>query len=250
MLAAHFHGECDSPTRTAVNNGDRKLAEELNGTINRKIIEAQEQERRRIARELHDDINQRLALINVELEDFLRKYPHLRSEARAAIVSVRERTMELSRDIEALSHELHSSRLEYLGLAEAIRGFCGEFGEKHAMEIDFRSQDLPEPLSQEVSLCLFRVLQEALSNALKYSGVKHVRVELAARSGQVHLTIVDWGRGFDPEKVVEGVGLGLTSMQERVRLVNGSIRIQSRPMAGTTLDVVVPLDDVSQELTA
>ena len=99
-------------------------------------------------------------------------------------------------------------------------------------------------------MCLFRVLQEALSNAAKYSGVNTVQVELAQRSGQMHLKVCDAGRGFDLQEARVAVGLGLTSMQERVRLVNGSIRIQSRPMAGTTLDVVVPLDDVSQELTA
>ena len=232
----------------SIDVSERKHAEEVLSMMSRRSVQAQERERKRIARELHDDINQRLALMSVDLEELLKKHHRLSSEVRNAVMSVSKRTIELSSDIETLSHQLHSSKLEYIGLVKAMEGFCREFGEKHAMEIDFRKQDLPNSPSQEVSVCLFRVLQEALSNAAKYSGVKNLQVELAPRSGQVHLRISDSGRGFDLEKVMEGAGLGVTSMQERVRLVNGSIEIKSKPMGGTTINVVIPLEGESQQL--
>jgi len=234
----------------SVDISDRKQAEELKSMMTRKLVLAQERERRRISRELHDDINQRLALMSIDLEQLLEKQDRLPSDVRNGLISLRGRAMELSSDIESLSHQLHSSKLEYVGLVKAIESFCREFGQKHGLEINFRKENISNTPPPEISLCLFRVLQEALSNAAKYSGVNTVQVELAQRSGQMHLKVCDSGRGFDLQEARVAVGLGLTSMQERVRLVNGSIRIQSRPMAGTTLDVVVPLDDVSQELTA
>jgi signal transduction histidine kinase len=209
--------------------------------MSRKLVQTQERERRRIARELHDDINQRLAIMSIDLEAILKKHGPLPSEVRDMLVSVRERTMELSSDIETLSHELHSSKLEYLGLVNAMESFCREFGTKHSMEINFRTENMPVPPSQEVSMCLFRILQESLKNAAKHSGAKNLHVILASRSGQVHLRISDSGRGFDLERVLKGVGLGITSMQERIRLVNGSINIQSKPSSGTTIDILVPL---------
>lgn len=229
----------------SVDISDRKQAEELKSLTTRKLVLAQEKERRRISRELHDDINQRLALMSIDLEKLLEKQDHLPSDVRNGLISLRERAMELSSDIESLSHQLHSSKLEYVGLLKAIESFCREFGQKHGLKINFRQENISNMPSQEISLCLFRVLQEALSNAAKYSGVDTVQVELAQRSGQMHLKIYDSGRGFDLQEARIAVGLGLTSMQERVRLVNGSIRIQSQPLAGTTIDVVVLLDGIS-----
>ena len=229
----------------SVDISDRKQAEELKSLTTRKLVLAQEKERRRISRELHDDINQRLALMSIDLEKLLEKQDHLPSDVRNGLISLRERAMELSSDIESLSHQLHSSKLEYVGLLKAIESFCREFGQKHGLKINFRQENISSMPSQEISLCLFRVLQEALSNAAKYSGVDTVQVELAQRSGQMHLKIYDSGRGFDLQEARIAVGLGLTSMQERVRLVNGSIRIQSQPLAGTTIDVVVLLDGIS-----
>ena len=242
------HGRVTQVVGISVDISEHKQAEELRSVMNGKLVEAQERERKRIARELHDDINQRLSLTSIDLETLLQEHGRLSPEVRNVLMSVRERTMELASDIETLSHELHSSKLEYIGLVRAMEGFCREFGDKHAMNIDFRKEDLPISPSQDVSLCLFRILQEGLNNAAKYSGVKNVQVELAPRSGQVHLRISDSGRGFDLEKMIEGVGVGLTSMQERVRLVNGSITIKAKPMSGTMIDVFVPLDDQSKRL--
>ena len=219
---------------------ERKLAEEALSSVSRRLIEAQEQERARIARDLHDDINQRLGLLAIELERLKRDIPDSNVEVLSRLDELRKRTSEIANDIQALSHELHSPRLEYLGLVAAMRGFCQEFKEQQKVEIDFRSHDLPSPVPPDVSLCLFRVLQEALHNAAKHSGVSGFAVQLWGTLGEIHLTVSDSGVGFDLETAMKGRGLGLLSMQERVRLVRGTISITSK--AGSTLiDARVPL---------
>ena len=139
-----------------------------------------------------------------------------------------------------MSHDLHSSKLEYLGAVAGMKSWCKEFAERQKMEINFTS-DVPSILPLAVGLSLFRVLQEALNNAIKYSGVKRIEVLLREDFAEIHLIIRDSGRGFDVEAASQGKGLGLTSMRERVRLVNGTISIESKPMGGTTIHVRVPL---------
>jgi len=214
---------------------DRKRAEEALAAMTRRLIEAQEQERSRIGRELHDDINQRLALLAIELEQ-LKDNP---VDVSNSLQQLLEKTNALSHDVQALSHELHSSRLEYLGVVSGMKSLCREFSERQKMEVDFRS-DVSSPLPFEIGLSLFRVLQEALKNAVKHSGVKRVEVQVVEQSNEVHLLVRDSGNGFDIEAARQGSGLGLTSMQERVRLVNGTIAFESKPMAGTTIHVRVP----------
>jgi PAS domain S-box-containing protein len=216
---------------------DLKRAEEALAGMTRKLIESEEQERARIGRELHDDINQRLAMFAVELEQ-LQENP---SDVETRIREFRQRIAELSNDVQALSHDLHSSQLEYLGVVAGMKSWCKEFAERQKMEIDFRS-DIATVLPFEIGVCLFRVLQEALHNAVKHSEVKHVEVRLVEQSNQVHLIVSDSGKGFDVESAMQGRGLGLTSMRERVRLVNGKIAIESKPMGGTTIEVCVPLE--------
>jgi signal transduction histidine kinase len=148
---------------------ERKLAEAALANVSRRLIEAQEQERSRIARELHDDIGQRLAQLAIKLAQ-LQQSPPNSSELRSRIVELQKQTSEIAADIQSLSHELHSSRLQYLGIAAAIRGFCREFGEQQKVEVDFKIHDLPIPLSPDISLCFFRVPQEALHNSAKHSG--------------------------------------------------------------------------------
>jgi PAS domain S-box-containing protein len=215
----------------------RKQIEEMLSGMSRKLIEAQEQERTRIGRELHDDINQRLALLAVELEQ-LQDNP---SEGQTRLPELRKQITELSNDVQALSHELHSSKLEYLGVVSGIRSWCNEFGERQAMTIDFKS-DVSSVVPLDIGISLFRVLQEALHNALKHSGVKRIEVQLREESGEIHLTIRDLGKGFDIEAARQGRGLGLTSMHERIRLVNGTFTIESKPMGGTTIHVRVPVE--------
>jgi PAS domain S-box-containing protein len=214
----------------------RKQMEESLSGMSRKLIESQEQERARIGRELHDDINQRLAMLAVELEQ-LHENP---SEVQSRVQELRKEITEISNDVQALSHELHSSKLEYLGVVAGIKSWCKEFSQRQRMEIDFKNE-VSGTLPFEVGLSLFRVIQEALHNAQKHSGVKRIEVQLREDSGEIHLVVSDLGKGFDLESAMHGRGLGLTSMQERVRLVNGTIEIQSKPMGGTTIHVRVPL---------
>jgi PAS domain S-box-containing protein len=217
----------------------RKQMEEALSGMTRKLVEAQEQERARIARELHDDIAQRLVMLAMEIEQTQELGPEMPSEMRDRAHELSMRTTEISSDIQSLTRELHSSALEYLGLEAGIRSWCKEFSERQKVEIAFGSDNVPE-LPQEISLCLFRVLQEALQNAAKHSGAKHIEVQLAGNINEIHLAIGDSGTGFDVKAPGRSRGLGLTSMQERVRLVNGKISIESKPGAGTTIHVSVP----------
>jgi signal transduction histidine kinase len=141
-----------------------------------------------------------------------------------------------------LSHELHSAKLQYLGIVGAIRGFCKEFGEQQKVEIDLQSHDMPSPLSPDISLGLFRVLQEALHNSAKHSGVRHFEVRLWGTSDEIHLTVRDSGAGFNREAAKQSRGLGLISMEERLKLVNGTLSIESQPQHGTTIHARVPFD--------
>ena len=215
----------------------RKQMEEALSDMSRRLIESQEQERARIGRELHDDINQRLAMLSLELEQ-LQENP---SEVQSRVQELRNQTTELSNDVQAMSHDLHSSKLEYLGVVAGIKSWCKEFGERQRVEIDF-SNDVHSALPFEIGRSLFRVLQEALHNATKHSGVKRIEVQLREDSGEIHLIIRDSGKGFDVEAALQGKGLGLTSMRERVRLVNGAISVESKPMGGTVIHVRVPFE--------
>jgi len=206
-----------------------------------RLIEAQERERCRIARDLHDDINQRLALLTMELDGLKKSMPNPSAKVLSRISELRKQTVEIATAIRALAYELHSPKLEHLGLVAAMEAFCKEFGEQQKVEIAFKSHDLPSLFPENVSLCLFRVLQEALRNAAKHSGARYFEVQLWGTSGEVHLTVSDFGVGFDPEVVRKGRGLGLISMQERLHLVNGRISIRSEPKTGTVVSVCVPV---------
>jgi signal transduction histidine kinase len=199
-----------------------RTSEEAVADVSRRLIEAQERERNRIARELHDDICQRLSLLAVTLT--------ARGERE-----LHEQAAEITADLQALSHRLHSSRLELLGIAGAIRHFCEEFADQQKVRVDFEAGDLPGRLPSEVSLSLFRILQEALQNAAKHSGAQHFDVQLRGGQDEVHMVVKDDGRGFDVASARGGRGIGLVSMEERIKLVNGELSIQSKPQRGTTI---------------
>ncbi len=218
---------------------ERKRTDTALASVSRKLIEAQEQERSRIARELHDDIGQRLAILAVNLTR-IQQNPSNSPELAGRIGEVQKLTSEIAADIQSLSHELHSSRLQYLGLVAAITGFCREFGEQQKVEIDVKIRDLPVPLSPDISLCIFRVLQEALNNSAKHSGVQYFEVELWETPDEIHLAVRDSGAGFDPDAVKASQGLGLISMEERLRLLNGTLSIKSQLQMGTTIHARVP----------
>jgi PAS domain S-box-containing protein len=217
----------------------RKHAEEALLGMSRKLIEAQERERTRIGRELHDDIGQRLAMAAIELQQ-LQDDPLILPEVRGRMGKLQNQTSEIASDIQSLSHELHSAKLQYLGIAPAMRGFCREFGEQQKVEIDFQTHDLPSPVPPDTALCFFRVLQEALHNSAKHSEVRRFEVRLWGTSDEIHLTVADSGAGFDREAAMNSTGLGLTSMQERLRSVGGALSIESQPRRGTTIHARVP----------
>lgn len=218
---------------------ERKRAEEALSTIGRRLIEAHEEERAWIGRELHDDINQRLALLAVELDQWSQR------ESRANFLQhmshAQSRIIEISKDVQGLSHRLHSSKLDYLGLASAAASFCREFSEKANVQIQFNQCAIPSTVPKDISLCLFRVLQESLQNAVKYSGVQTFRVSLRGTPDGIELVVSDNGNGFDEHEVFSRQGLGLISMRERLQMVHGRLEIETRPGQGTTISARAPL---------
>jgi len=229
---------------------ERKQAEEALASAKGRLIEAQEEERTRIARELHDDIGQRLALFTVQLDQLQLSNGHLSAEVRERLEELRKQALEMSRDIQSMSHQLHSARLEHLGIASAAQGLCREFSERQHVEIDCKTFDLPPQIEPAVSLCLFRVLQEALHNSLKHSGVGRFEVRLWAAREEIHLSVRDSGAGFNSETARNGRGLGLISMEERLKLLNGKFSVESQPNRGTTIHARVPLNSVGGRLRA
>lgn len=208
--------------------------------ISRKLIEAQEQERARIARELHDDINQRLALLAVGIDGMHKDVVGPLGEVQNRVSELMKQTTEISTAIQDLAHELHSSSLEYLGFVSAVKKLAGELGRRQEMEIEVKNDGVQNKLPPEMSLCLYRIVQEALHNAVKHSGTKYVEVHLQQTADQIQITLHDRGKGFDVAAVTTGQGLGLASMRERIRLVHGTLVIRSKPAAGTSIRACVP----------
>ena len=220
---------------------DRKLAEEALSCMNRRVIEAEERERDRIARDLHENIGQRLALLAIAIEQLKTDFPHHAVELLDRMDAVWRNTLEILTDVKASAHELYSPRLVYLGIAAVMRTFCEEFGERKRVKIDFKSHGFPSPLPPDVSICLFRVLQEALHNGVMHSGVQKFSVQLWGESDEIHLRVSDSGVGFDLRAARRGRGLGLIRIEQRVKLVGGSSSIDSQPEKGTTVEVSVSL---------
>jgi PAS domain S-box-containing protein len=226
---------------SAVDVTDQKLAQQSLEKMSGRLIEAQENERSRIARELHDDICSRLALLSLGIEE-----AHLASADAGASTTKRLEQIgklceEIASDVHGLSHQLHSSILDHLGVAIAVKGFCGELTRQYGLQIEYGARDVPKKLPKDISLCLFRVAQEAMRNAMKYSGVSEFTVEMIGTMDVVQLIVTDRGAGFNPEDVRHHGGLGLVSMQERVRLVHGTFSVDSAPGKGTKILVAVPL---------
>jgi PAS domain S-box-containing protein len=229
---------------------EQKMAQEALEGLGGRLIEAQEKERTRIARELHDDICQRLSLLSLELELANRESNDSDVPANRRIEEIRQYYSELAGDVQALSHQLHSSKLDYLGLTAALRSFCREFSQQHTMNIEFDDEKVPNPLPRDVSLCLFRVAQEALSNGVKYSGATRMTVELRGTADQIRLEVSDSGVGFDAQAAKQHAGLGMVSMQERVHLVGGSFSVESRRNWGTRIVAIVPLKSEAASFSA
>jgi PAS domain S-box-containing protein len=232
---------------SAIDVTDQKLAQRALEQISGQLIEAQEKERTRIARDLHDDICQRLALLSMELEQ-AKSVSKGRVEATRSLETARQHCSEIAGDVQSLSHQLHSSKLDFLGIVTAIRGFCKEFSKQNSVSVEFTDRQLPKHLPKDISLCLFRVAQEALHNAVKYSGTTRFTVELSATADEVQLQVTDAGAGFDLEQM-KNRGLGLVSMQERVHQVHGKFSVESKPGKGTKIIAIVPLAPENRQVS-
>jgi PAS domain S-box-containing protein len=208
--------------------------------LGRALISAHEEERSRIARELHDDFNQRLALMAIDIEQIVKSLPKERGNAGSKLQTISTQIQEISRDVHRLSHHLHPAKLDYLGLVAALRGCFAEIQGRQGLSVEFSHEDVPDDIPKEIALCLFRIAQESLHNVVKHSRVREAAVMLEGTPEGIHLRIRDKGVGFDLESA-RSRGLGLVSITERARLVGGQISICSRPLNGTEIDVRVPL---------
>ena len=221
---------------------ERKHAEESLKYLGSRLIAAQEEERKRVARELHDDLNQRMAVLSIELEQLgqrIEKPLILRKRVEKLQLQVQE----ISSDIHRLSYKLHPSKLDHLGLPAALKSLCDELSYLPADKprVHFHQSGVPAELPKDVKLCLFRVAQEVLRNCVKHSGAEFVQVVLAKSGQAIRLSISDNGCGFDTRSELMEKGLGFISMHERLRLVGGDIKIYSQPRRGTRIDALVPL---------
>ena len=223
---------------TSLDITERKLAEAA--LASQKLIDAREEEKARIARELHDDISQRVGALGVHLGILQQSLPASTTDLEQPIAEIYRQIAGLASDIQALSHGLHSPRLELIGLKAAVAGFCKEFSNRHDLTIDAYFEDIPGALPPELSLCLYRVLQEAVQNVLKHSESRGAHVSLSARGNTINLTVTDSGTGFDPHEAMRGSGLGLTSMKERLAVLGGQLSIESQRGRGTTIHAVAP----------
>lgn len=217
----------------------RKETEAALRGLSGRLISGQEEERRRIARELHDGVSQSLALVAVELESLGRE--RLSPEALSEqVAQVLVRLREASSWVHALSHQLHPAKLEHLGLVAALRGLCRDL-RQHGLIVVFANRNVPRPLPPEVALCLYRTAQEALQNVVKHSGANRAEVEVIGERDALALRVTDGGKGFDLDAPEARQGLGLVSMRERVRLLGGALAVRSAAGQGTSLEARVPL---------
>jgi len=205
------------------------------------LINAQDEERSRLAGEIHDDFSQRLAVLSLELETVAEGIPDSLPETNRQMRELMESASELGADLHSLSHRLHSATLERLGLAAGVASFCTEFSSQQGLQVAFSHQDLPRSVSPEIALCLFRIVQEALRNVQKHSGAAHAQVRIEKVDDSLHLSISDNGAGFDVEDSSRPQGLGLWSIRKRVRLVGGRYEICSKKHEGTRIDVWTPI---------
>jgi signal transduction histidine kinase len=207
------------------------------------LITVQEEERRRISCELHDDLAQRLVVLMIKVEALQRNPSPTHEKNRQALQSLRDQIYELSNEMRRMSHQLHPSILDHFGLTAALQSYIDDFARREEVSVTLSHDHLPESLPRDIETCLYRVAQEALHNVAKHARATHAVVRLRTCAGFLHLFIYDSGIGFDVAAMKKRQGLGLLSMQERARLVHGRLRVRSRLGAGTFLFVRVPLPE-------
>jgi two-component system, NarL family, sensor kinase len=219
--------------------GLRKSQEKLR-TLAGQLLQAQELERRRLAREMHDDLTQRLAVLAIEIGK-LEHEPGLNGLVAERLADTKDKLVKLSEDVHDLSRQLHPAILDDLGLIDALRSECFNFQQREAIDIEYRSEDVPPVIPKDIALCLYRIAQEALRNIAKHAQTKQAQVTLVGNGMEVLLTISDQGKGFDLDAMRTRPGLGLASMEERTRLIEGELSIRSEPGHGTTISLLVSL---------
>ena len=224
---------------------DARQAERERTELTARLLRAQEAEAARIARELHDDLGQSLALFSVNLHKTAIQLQQQAPGAETALKELRARIQQIAHQISTISHQLHSSELEFLGLAGAARQLCREVSEQHAVEVQCDCDHLPARLRSDAELCLYRVLQESLRNFVKHARAGRAEVRFQRQRGYVVLTVSDSGAGFDPQSKNARPGLGLVSMAERVRLAGGRFEVRSQPGRGATVEARLPLRNSS-----
>jgi PAS domain S-box-containing protein len=206
-----------------------------------RLIDAQEEERKRISRELHDDLNQKLALLAIDAGSHVLAPPSSADQTREKFRDFQTRVVRLSEDVRQISHRLHPSILEDLGLTAALQELCEEFSAREGIEVVFEQEAVPKALPVDVASCLYRVSQAALHNVIKHSRANRAELKVSGGSEGIRLRIHDTGVGFDSESGSPRNGLGIVSMKERVRLAQGQFSIYSQPGQGTTVQIFVPL---------
>jgi signal transduction histidine kinase len=222
----------------------RRRAEREVESLAGRLITAQEAERSRIAGDLHDDVNQQLAGLSIALSNVKRQLQNGgNGTVQEEIGRLQQRTIDLADVIRNLSHELHPGVLQHVGLAAALNGHCAEVGKQYPIEVTFSAVDVRDGIPQEVALCLYRVAQEALRNIAVHAAAHKAQVTLRSSEQGVELVIADDGQGFDLAEAREVGGLGLISLDERVRLIGGSLAISTEPQHGTEVRVQVPLGE-------
>jgi signal transduction histidine kinase len=238
ILAAYLH----------FSRKEIKLAKDAQLHLSGLLINAQEKERSRLASELHDDFSQRLALLSLGLENAAAELPDSSVTVKRQLQKLFDSASELGADIHTVSHRLHSSTLESVGLVPAVSALCKEFTDRYGIEIDLCADNIPRRIHQDVALCLFRIIQEGLQNFRKHSGVTRAQVKLWTTGDKILMSVCDKGRGFDLKQSTNNGGIGIRSMEERVRLLGGRFEIHSEPRRGTRIDACVPLQPVTEML--
>jgi signal transduction histidine kinase len=221
--------------------GELKSAKERERHLSSELINAGEQERRRIASELHDDFSQRLAVLSLGLENVDEATPASLADVHERLHELVRSTSELSTDLHTLSHQLHSSTLESLGLVPAVAGLCKEFTANQGIKVDFTSTEIPRSVHPDTALCVFRIVQEGLRNLKKHSGAEEAQVDLKVIGERLEITVRDEGYGFNLQGLHKNEGLGIRSMEERARSLGGKFEIHSGSGKGTTLKAWLPL---------
>jgi PAS domain S-box-containing protein len=211
------------------------------------LLTAQENERRRLSRELHDDIIQRLAFLSFELGKLTAEIPDSSEQARATLRTLQEQTLQASSEVRRISHGLHPSVIEDFGLSIALEEFCGEFEKGQEVRVSFEGLVDDSQLDAACSSCLYRIAQQSLRNAVTHGHATEVHFTLSVTAGSVQLLVKDNGTGFMADGGRMKTGLGVVSMKERIRLVNGTLTLTSQPGQGTEIIATVPLAGAGHE---